>query len=864
MQPLDDILQLLTRPIEYASRDEPASLSAAKDLGSFVTRQIVHALSAGVYSPRIETDLLALRQLFSDYHEHLTIVERGRRLSEARRILERLRTSQGEGLEVRGKGASDRFRVPCSRLPGTSPASITQSSVLSPQSSSPQSSSASSPLASGPLPPAQDLWTVPIRFAKGVGPKRADLLEKLSVRSVEDALWYLPWRYEDRSVLTPVVGLQAGSRATICGRILDSRLKRIGRRGLTILEVVVGDETGSIPCVYFNQPYLEKLLTTGTRVMVSGVVGSGRWGRRGLRMEAPQYELLGDESEALLHVGRIVPIYHETKGLTSRQLRTVMKGLLDEYGHGLKELIPPDVLARQGLPTLRQALADVHFPPGSTDLPSLERGTTTAHRRLAFEEFFVLEMALGLRQRSVQKDAQGFRFSVETPLLARLQAQVPFDLTEAQRRVVSEIVGDMRSSRPMNRLIQGDVGCGKTIVALHAIVIACGSNYQAALMAPTEILAEQHYLNLRDLLSSMGLNSVLLKSGAAARARAGAIQAISSGDAHVVIGTHALLQKNVPFARLGLAVIDEQHKFGVLQRKTLLEKGQHPDVLVLTATPIPRTLAMTVYGDLDVAIIDMLPPGRKPIRTMRFTESQRRRAYRILCDELRAGRQAYIVYPLVEESEKTDLQAALQAAERLQAEELREFRVGVLHGRLKTGEKERTMAAFKVGEIQVLVATTVVEVGVDVANATVMLIEHAERFGLAQLHQLRGRIGRGSHQSSCLLLYTSRRAIADPATRVSSARQRLEALVKSADGFVIAEEDLRIRGPGEFFGVRQWGLPEFRAANLVRDGAILEQARRDAFALLAKDPELTAAQHQPLRNAVFRRWREKLALGSVS
>jgi ATP-dependent DNA helicase RecG len=397
-------------------------------------------------------------------------------------------------------------------------------------------------------------------------------------------------------------------------------------------------------------------------------------------------------------------------------------------------------------------------------------------------------------------------------------------------------------------------------------------------MVPTEILAEQHYLNLRSLLHALGLEAVLLKSGGSVKARKEALRKIESGEAHVVIGTHALIQKGVQFARLGLAVVDEQHKFGVLQRKTLLEKGYHPDVLVMTATPIPRTLAMTVYGDLDLSVIDALPPGRKPVRTWLFNESQRRRAYQILQDEVKAGRQAYIVYPLVEESEKVDLQAAIQAAERLQAKEFRWARIGLLHGRMKAEEKERTMAAFKTGQIQILVATTVIEVGVDVPKATVMLIEHAERFGLAQLHQLRGRVGRGAQQSFCLLLSSRRRTAGDSevtgshpspgigraSSPIGTARQRLEALVQSTDGFMIAEEDLRIRGPGEFFGVRQWGMPEFRAANLIRDSALLEQARHEAFALLAADPHLTAPQHHNLRTAMLRKWQSKLDLGSVS
>lgn len=827
MERLQHIVQRLARPIDFASRDAYAHLTTVKGLGPFVSRQIVEALAEHVYPPAVEADLLTIRQLFADYDQLADQAERRRRLAGAQTILGRLRSIE-PGAKASAQGQPHSHATHSS--PGT-----------------------------------PDLWDIPIQFARGVGPKRALLLERLGIKTVEDALWFLPWRYEDRSVVTPMGQLVPGKSATVCGIVSTSRLKRAGRRRLSILEVTVEDATGAVHVVFFNQPYLETQLAQGRRVMLSGLVSAGRKGWTDLGLESPQYEVLGDEQDQPLHVGRIVPIYHETKGLTSRQFRTIVKGVLDQYAPGLGDVVPDRVLAKLHFPSIARALPDLHFPsaprrpPSQTFLEALDQGTTPAHRRLAFEEFFVLELALALRHRTVKEEVKGIRFDTGTQLASRLRALLPFQFTAAQERVLGEIQRDMASLQPMNRLIQGDVGCGKTIVGLMALVIACGSGYQAALMVPTEILAEQHFLNLRPLLESLGLTVLLLKSGGSAKAKAAALAQIESGAAQVVIGTHALIQKGVKFARLGLAVVDEQHKFGVLQRKTLLEKGYHPDVLVMTATPIPRTLAMTVYGDLDLSVIDALPPGRRPVRTWLFDESQRRRAYQLVQDAVQAGRQAYIVYPLVEESEKVDLQAAIQGAERLQAKEFRGARVGLLHGRLKAQEKERTMAAFKAGEIQILVATTVIEVGVDVPNATVILVEHAERFGLAQLHQLRGRVGRSSLPSSCLLLASGRGGASS-----SPSRRRLEALVQSTDGFVIAEEDLRIRGPGEFFGVRQWGLPELRVANLVRDGALLEQARQEAFGLLAEDPQLSQPRHRTLRETMLRRWKDKLDLGTVS
>ncbi len=833
LEPFQQWLDRVARPIEFASRDAFAHLPAVKNLDNFVASQVMQTLSQRVYPRAVEAALLKLRELFVE-QQRISAKDRQARLIEAASIVRALRAmdltsarSDGRSEPIAGLAAPGLAQVP------------------------------------------RELWSIPIRFVKGVGPKRTAFLQRFGIDNVEQALWTVPWRYEDRSVMTPMGQLLPGLQATVHGTVVRNQVKRARHRRLTILEVVVEDATGRMQAVFFNQPYLETVLAVGVRVMMSGRIVAGTSGWIETRMEVSQYEVLGPETEATVHVGRIVPIYHETKGWTSRQMRLLIKGLLDSYGAEVQEVLPITVRARYRLQPIQQAIEEVHFPRAGTPASQLERGVTPAHKRLAFEELLLLQLALATRQRSMKQEAKALRFNAKSLLLAKFARSLPFPLTAAQERVVAEILADMASPRPMNRLVQGDVGSGKTIVGLHAMVMACGSGYQAALMAPTEILAEQHYRTMSKSLESLGLSVVLVRGGGRAADRKAVREQIASGKAHVAIGTHALIQQGIAFAKLGIAVIDEQHRFGVLQRKTLIDKGYKPDVLVLTATPIPRTLAMTVYGDLDVSIIDQLPPGRKPVRTFLYLDAQRRRAYQIVKDELRAGRQAYVVYPLVDESEKLDLQAAMQGAEQLREGELSEFTVGLLHGRMKSDEKERVMAAFKKGEIRVLVATTVIEVGVDVPNASVMMVEHAERFGLAQLHQLRGRVGRGAQQSYCLLMASPGMSLRQAQPKASGesgsvAKERLEALVRSNDGFVIAEEDLRLRGPGEFFGLRQWGAPEFRVANLVRDVELLQQARQEAFGLLKIDSQLQAPMHRALRDAMCRKWQAKLDLGSVS
>ncbi len=835
--PFQEWLDRIARPIEFASRDNGAHLRAVTNLSSFISSQVLSALRQEVYSKAIEARLISLRDLFIDFHLSLPLGEQRRRLQAATLLIKALRALDQQKL-----------------------ARLKDSPTQAPCHSDATNAGRS------------DIWNLSVRFVKGVGPKRTTVLQRLHIATVEDALWTIPWRYEDRSVMTPIGNLVPGMMASICGVIGTCEAKRTRNRRMSVVEVGVEDPSGRMQVVFFNQSYLEELLTVGTSVMMSGRVIAGRQGWMVPRMDVAQYEIIGEDTESTLHVGRIVPIYHETKGWTSRQMRLLVRNLLADHGRELVEHLPVPLRTRQRLIPIHEAFHDIHFPKTGTDLQLLERGKTAAHRRLAFEELLLLQLALATRHRSVHDEPKELRFNPRTPLLQQLGPLLPFRLTTAQDRVIREIFRDMISPRPMNRLVHGDVGSGKTAVALHALVMTCGSGYQAALMAPTEILAEQHYRNLSGTLQALGLHTTLVRGGEKSSVKKTQVEQLASGDIQVAIGTHALIQQGVRFKNLGLAVVDEQHKFGVLQRKTLIDKGYKPDVLVLTATPIPRTLAMTVYGDLDVSVIDVLPPGRKPVRTFLFAEGQRRRAYQIVRDELRNQKQAYVVYPLVEESEKTDLQAAIQGAEQLQNGEFAEFRVGLLHGRMKAAEKEAVMADFKAGTIQVLIATTVIEVGVDVPNATVILIEHAERFGLAQLHQLRGRVGRSSQQSYCLLMAQNpgrgrtqlgARSMGSEES-VSTARERLEALVRSNDGFVIAEDDLRIRGPGEFFGLRQWGMPEFRVANLARDGDLLQQARQEAFSLMKSDPGLKEPAHQELREAMLRKWEKKLELGSIS
>jgi ATP-dependent DNA helicase RecG len=681
-----------------------------------------------------------------------------------------------------------------------------------------------------------------VRMIKGVGPQRAELLAKRGLYTLEDLLTYLPFRYEDRIHFSNIRDIQPNGTYTIRARVMSGQAIRGMPGRHAIYHLLVQDAAGGLlPCKFFHGGYLEGRLKPGQLLVLHGKAEIDKLRPARLEMVNPQIETLGNEEMDSTEVGRIVPIYEAIGTFGSRAIRKAIYAALQLLDPRMSDVLPEELRARLGLPSRHEALVRTHFPPPEESLEALNAYRSPAQQRLIFEEFFLYQLSLALDRLATRKEnAIAFRLREEN-IREALKRILPFKPTAAQKRVLAEIAADLEKPAPMNRLLQGDVGSGKTIIALQAAVIAMENGCQTALMAPTEILAVQHFLSARQILERAGYRVELLISGLKSAEKAGALERIRSGQAQLVIGTHALIEDNVEFARLGFVTIDEQHRFGVLQRKRLMDKaashGHVPHVLVLTATPIPRTLSLTLYGDLDVSILDELPPGRTPIETRMTTEPHLPGVWGSLRREVEAGRQAYIVYPVIEES-KLELKAAIDEYERLSKEVFPKQRLGLLHGRLPSEEKEAVMLRFRLNEIQILVATTVVEVGVDVPNATVMVIEHAERFGLSQLHQLRGRIGRGAQKSHCILVA--------PARMTDEARARLETMVRTSNGFEIAETDLELRGPGEFFGTRQSGVLGFHVANPLRDREILELARREAFTL-ADDPAQASVLQRILR-----------------
>jgi ATP-dependent DNA helicase RecG len=697
----------------------------------------------------------------------------------------------------------------------------------------------------------------PVKYLRGVGPQRAATLEERGISTVGDLLGYLPFRYEDRIRFTPIAELVPGQVYTVSGEVSaggGNTIRFRGGRG-PVFHVTIRDNSGALHAKFFHGAYLEGRLKEGQRLVMHGKAELDPLRPARYEMTNPQIEILSandDEASDSTEVGRIVPVYEAIGGISSRMLRKIIYGVLRDFDGNVPDPLPAEIRERYRFPARREALIFSHFPPKEESVEALNTFRSPAQTRLIFEEFFYYQLALALRRLREHRQL-GIAMRVrEEKVREALKRILPFKPTAAQKRVLAEIAADLERPYPMHRLLEGDVGSGKTIVALEAATIVIENGYQVALMAPTEILAAQHFLSARRIFQATGYGVDLIVSGQKRAEREAALARAESGETKLLVGTHALIENPVKFAKLGLAIVDEQHRFGVLQRKRLIEKGASPHVLVMTATPIPRTLALTLYGDLEISVIDELPPGRTPVETRWASDSQLAGVWEFLRREIAKGRQGFVIYPVIEES-KQELKAATAEYERLAKAVFPKHRVGLLHGRLKNEEKDAVMERFRRGELDILVATTVIEVGVDVPNATVMVIEHAERFGLAQLHQLRGRIGRGREKSHCVLVA--------PKTITGDALDRIETMVATSNGFEIAERDLKLRGPGEFFGTRQHGDAAFAFAQPLRDHELLEFARREAFALA--ENQARADEVVATLESLSPAWRKRYQLAAV-
>lgn len=820
------IIEAMEKPLRFASKNDFLNIHKVKDIEQLVDSLTIKALSLDL-TPHQLAAIKSLRESFAGYDEL--------QFDAKTKLIENSLNAVAE-------------------LKNDRPSSW---SVISSTNHVPQAETLD----------RKELSQIPIQYLKGVGPRIADALAKRGIKNVEDALYYFPRRYEDRRRIKKISELRPYTHETVMGKVILVGKKRTKTRG--IFQVVLSDGTGTITLVWFqfNESYLRAVYKTESTIILSGQISVDRYSDSPqiIHPKPEDVEIMDDEEgldKDFLNFNRIVPIYPLTEGVRQRRIRGVIKKVLDDYCNCVVDSVPTEVRQRRRIIGINEALSRVHFPMDTDRVVDLFDKTSVyesiPHRTLSFYEFFLMELGLAVKKRDISM-MPGISFHPTGELTKKLLSALPFSLTTAQKRVLSEIERDMRVEHPMNRLLQGDVGSGKTVVAFMSMLKAVESGYQTAIMAPTEILAEQHLGSILQYARYLGLRVALLKSGLSKKQRDTSFGAIRSGEAQIAIGTHSIIEEKVEFQNLGLIVIDEQHRFGVLQRAELKSKGTNPDVLIMTATPIPRTLAMTVYGDLDVSLLDEMPPGRKPVRTLVFYEEKgaRKKAYDIVREEIKKGRQVYVVYPLIEESASPDfkdLKYATRMADEFQNEIFPEFRVGLLHGRLKTEQKDDVMKRFISRDIDMLVSTTVIEVGVDVPNATVMVVENAERFGLSQLHQLRGRIGRGEHESICILMSSYK--------RTEDADRRLSVLEKTSDGFRIAEADLMIRGPGDFLGTKQSGLPEFRFANLIRDARILGEAREDAFSMVKEDPMLS--KHPVLFDDILKRWGERLELAGVS
>ncbi len=810
-------LQKIEQPLQFAARDDFKNLSHIKDLGKAMTGIIALQIDAipPVAQNRFEPPLGNLLTIFSDYDAQDTAGKKTK-IIEAVKILERLM----DAIDV---------------FDSHKPVSPLREEQISERISD--------------LKTSAEKLSVPVQYLKGVGPKMAARFQAKKISTVEDLLYFLPRTYEDRREIRRINKLETGRIQTIIAVVVLNEFRYYGKK--RILEVTVSDNTANLTIKWFKgrMSYLTGIFKKGVRAIFTGPVTPNYAGKT---MIHPEYEILEEEDdENLLNFKRIVPVYSETEGLHQKYIRKVMYGALDQYSRYIASPIPAEICNKRNLLNIHEAMLTVHFPGHDEQIEPFIDARSEAHRRLIYDEFFFFQLGMAVKKSGRILD-KGISFRLEGRLLDRFYASLPFSLTSAQQRVIAEIQKDLQAATSMNRLLQGDVGSGKTLVAMAAMITVCENACQAALMAPTEILARQHYITLSAWAEPIGLRVVLLTGSMANAVRNEILAQIASGRADIIIGTHALIQESVDFKKLGLAVIDEQHRFGVMQRASLRSKGIQADVLVMTATPIPRTLAMTVYGDLDVSVIDEMPPGKKPVRTLLMGESRRESVYETIRKEIAIGHQVFIVYPLVEQSENLDLKDATKMADHLQKDIFTDCRVGLIHGKMKDQEKESVMKDFQDNKIAILVATTVIEVGIDVPHASLMVIEHAERFGLSQLHQLRGRVGRRDIPSTCILL-ADYKVSAD-------ARKRLKIMEKTTDGFALAEEDLVIRGPGDFLGTRQSGLPDFRIASIIRDARILNDAKEDAFALVARDPLLEKPEHAVLKQSLIAKWQGKLDL----
>lgn len=810
---LQNRLLAVKRPLQYTAKNSFSNLSKVKDLHSLIPTLLKEIPASGIelHSERLKT-------LRADFREFETLSP-----SKKKKLIE-------ETLSI-----VDSIILPASKKDGAKPVR-------------PKDASLEDPLTN------KDLKS-PLLSIKGVGPRIASLLAKMGMKTIEDLLYLFPQRYDDRRNIRKIATLKKGEVQQVIGDVLAAGESSLFARR-KMYEVVIGDGTGTLTLKWFhyNKRYMKTLYPEGKRFLASGEVklfGGSR------EMIHPEMERLEEGEEISDDFLKILPVYPLTEGLGQRVLRKIIAIAVAQFSAKLKDAIPTNIKDKRDLINAADALYAVHLPDKNANIKALNDKVSDAHRSLVYDEFFFLELGIAIRSQGVELE-KGVEINLKCKLKERLLEKLPFELTNAQKRVISEVEGDLAEKFPMHRLLQGDVGCGKTMVALISALHAVEAGYQSAIMAPTEILAEQHYINIRALAEKLGLKTALIKGSMKAKEKSEVIKEIASGGTDIVIGTHAMIQEGVVFKKLGLGIIDEQHRFGVIQRSALRDMGPGglvPNIMVMTATPIPRSLAMTVYGDLELSVIDELPPGRQDIKTKVYHERERDRVYRLILGELEKGRQAYIVYPLVEESEKMELLDATGMASELSAV-FSGFKVGLIHGRMKVDEKEGVMKAFKEGSLNILVSTTVIEVGIDIPNASVMVIEHAERFGLSQLHQLRGRVGRGSDKSICILLAQYQKS--------DEARERLRVMEKFSSGFDISEADLRLRGPGDFLGTRQSGLPDFRIGNILKDERILKEAREDAFEIIEEDPMLENLDHALLKDVLHERWKGRLQLASVA